>query len=30
MTNAELANAIGTSERTARRYRARLATASTT
>ena len=30
MTNAELATAIGTSERTARRYRARLATASTT
>jgi Protein of unknown function (DUF2637) len=30
MTNAELANAIGTSERTARRYRTRLATASTT
>jgi hypothetical protein len=30
MTNAELATAIGISERTARRYRARLATASTT
>jgi hypothetical protein len=30
MTNAELATAIGTSERTARRYRARLATASAT
>jgi Protein of unknown function (DUF2637) len=30
MTNAELATAIGTSERTARRYRARLAVASTT